>query len=128
MILLHQPSAEDLVAALLQTFFFMTLLVVYMDTKIIRNQYGKQTLNNIAHTIGRRIVIAVAVFGSLWTGTLALNIRWLSALFFALFVSCGFLALYAKDLAILAYLAGVSFPIVSVAFLPSRSMICLSTV
>jgi hypothetical protein len=126
MILLHQPSAEDLVAALLQTFFFMALLIVYMDTKIIRDQYGKQTLDDIVHRIGRRIVIALAVFGSLWTGTLALNIRWLSALFFALFVSCGFLALYARDLPILAYLAGVSFPIVSAAFLPSKSMIDLS--
>ena len=100
---------QDAIAALLQTFFFMTLLVVYMDTKIIRDQYGKQTLDDLVHRIGRRVVIAVTVFGSLWTGTLALNIRWLSALFFALFVSCAFLALYAKDLGILAYLTGVIF-------------------
>jgi hypothetical protein len=126
MILLHQASAQDAIAALVQTFFFLILLLVYMDTKIIRDQFGKQTLDDIVHRIGRRIGIAVTVFGSLWTGTWALNIRWLSALCFALFVSCAFLALYAEDLGILAYLTGVIFPIASVAFLPSRSMIDLS--
>jgi hypothetical protein len=126
MILLHQPSGQDVVGALLQTFFFLTLLLVYMDTKIIRDQYGRQTLDDIVHRIGRRVTIAVSVFIGLTGLTLALNIRWLSALFFALFVSCAFLAIYARDLGILAYLTAVIFPIVSIAFLPSRSMIDLS--
>jgi hypothetical protein len=68
----------------------------------------------------------VSVFGVLCSLTYALNIRWLSAFFFALFVSCAFLALYAKDLGILAYVAVVVSPIVSLTLLPSASMLDLS--
>lgn len=126
MTLLTLPSLQDIAASFIQIIFYLVVIYVYTDIKIIRDGYGPQTMDNVASKIGNRLCVALGVLVGMSSVSLALGIRWLCALFFTLLVCCAFVCLYSKGLDVLAYLVAVVSPIMMSAIIPSASVLGVS--
>jgi len=129
-----QPSLEYVIGSslvgFLQLLFHFALLLTYVEMAKVKETYGKATVNALTRRISGKLQPVVGILAPLSAISFAVGnatslsyLRWISAVVFAMTVSCVFFVLSNRGLSDYAFVIALLTPSIAVAIIPSRGVL-----
>jgi len=122
---------------MIQGVFHIVLVLLYVETKLTQDEYGKQIIEIVTQRINKKLPPVLTVLGLMCAFSFALGqvyssvsygtvLKWISAFFFAIFVSCALFLFSNNGLGIYAYLIATLGPFMAIVIAPSTSLFSIS--